>query len=62
MKDISYKDFDILSPAEKEEAITLLSRYEQIDKQDGCQKDFLKFVKHMWGDAFIQGKHHKINS
>tara|TARA_Y100001972_G_scaffold35204_1_gene43589 strand:+ start:1367 stop:2854 length:1488 start_codon:yes stop_codon:yes gene_type:complete len=60
MKDISYKDFDILSPAEKEEAITLLSRYEQIDKQDGCQKDFLKFVKHMWGDAFIQGKHHKI--
>ena len=30
MKDISYKDFDILSPAEKEEAITLLSRYEQI--------------------------------
>ena len=31
MKDISYKDFAILSPAEKEEAITLLSRYEQID-------------------------------
>jgi predicted phage terminase large subunit-like protein len=60
MKDISFKDFDILSPSEKEEAITLLSRYEQIDKQDNCRKDFLSFVKYMWGDAFIEGRHHKI--
>ena len=40
MKDISFKDFDILSPSEKEEAITLLSRYEQIDKQENCKKTF----------------------
>ena len=40
------KDFDILSEQDKQEALALLNRYEQIDKQDECQNDFIKFVKH----------------
>ena len=40
------KDFDILS---------------EQDKQEECQNDFIKFVKHLWPD-FIEGRHHKIIS
>ena len=53
MSDISLKDFDILSEQDKAEAVALLSRYEQLDKQDSCHNDFMGFVKHMWGDTFI---------
>jgi len=60
MQNVSIKDFDILSQAEKDEAVSLLNRYEQIDKQAECHDDFLKFVKYMWGDTFIMGRHHKI--
>ena len=60
MQNVSIKDFDILSQAEKDEALSLLNRYEQIDKQAECHTDFLKFVKYMWGDTFIMGRHHKI--
>ena len=60
MQNVSIKDFDILSQAEKDEALSLLNRYEQIDTQQECHTDFLKFVKHMWGDTFILGRHHKI--
>tara|TARA_R110000782_G_scaffold251106_1_gene338617 strand:+ start:126 stop:1613 length:1488 start_codon:yes stop_codon:yes gene_type:complete len=60
MQNVSIKDFDILSQAEKDEAVSLLNRYEQIDKQVECHTDFLKFVKYMWGDTFIMGRHHKI--
>jgi len=60
MKNVSIKDFDILSEQDKTEAIALLNRYEQIDKQSNCHVDFLSFVKHMWGDTFIEGRHHKI--
>ena len=60
MQNVSIKDFDILSQAEKDEAVSLLNRYEQIDKQVECHDDFLKFVKYMWGDTFIMGRHHKI--
>ena len=60
MKNVSIKDFDILSEQDKTEALALLNRYEQIDKQSNCHVDFLSFVKHMWGDTFIEGRHHKI--
>ena len=59
MSDVSLKDFDILSEQDKAEAVALLNRYEQLDKQDACQKDFMGFVKHMWPE-FIEGRHHKI--
>ena len=60
MSDISLKDFDILSEQDKAEALALLARYDQLDKQDSCQNDFMGFVKHMWGDTFIEGRHHRI--
>ena len=60
MDNLSIKDFDILSQQDKAEAIALLNRYEQIDLQNDCRKDFLSFVKYMWGDRFVEGRHHKI--
>ena len=60
MSNLSLKDFDILSESEKTEAISLLNRYEQIEKQQECHKDFMSFVKYMWGDTFISGRHHRI--
>ena len=59
MSDVSFKDFDILSEQDKAEAVALLQRYDQLEKQDDCQKDFISFIKHMWPD-FIEGRHHKI--
>ena len=59
MSEVSYKDFDILSETDKAEAVALLNRYEQLEKQDSCQNDFISFVNHMWPD-FIEGRHHKI--
>ena len=53
------KDFEILSQQEQQEAVALLAKYDQIEKQEECQKDFIKFVKSQWPD-FIQGRHHKI--
>ena len=61
MSDVSFKDFDILSEQDKAEAVALLQRYDQLEKQDGCQKDFMDFIKHMWPE-FIEGRHHKIIS
>ena len=60
MDNLSIKDFDILSQQDKAEAIALLNRYEQIDLQNDCRKDFLSFVKYIWGDTFVEGRHHKI--
>jgi predicted phage terminase large subunit-like protein len=60
MDNLSIKDFDILSQQDKAEAIALLNRYEQIDLQNDCRKNFLSFVKHIWGDTFVEGRHHKI--
>ena len=59
MSDVQFKDFDILSEQDKAEAVALLQRYDQLEKQDGCQQDFITFIKHMWPD-FIEGRHHKI--
>ena len=53
------KDFDVLSRQEQQEALALLDRYKKLDKQDSCQKDFIRFVKSQWPD-FIEGRHHKI--
>ena len=39
MSDVSFKDFDILSEQDKAEAVALLQRYDQLEKQDGCPKD-----------------------
>ena len=59
MNKVSFKDFDILSEQDKAEAVALLNRYDQLEKQDSCQADFISFVKHMWPE-FIEGRHHKI--
>jgi len=53
MSEVSFKDFDILSEQDKAEAVALLHRYDQLEKQDGCQQDFITFIKHMWPD-FIE--------
>jgi len=59
MSELSLKDFDILSDQEQQEAVALLHRYQQIEKQDECQGDFITFVKSQWPD-FVEGRHHKI--
>ena len=59
MSEVSYKDFDILSETDKAEAVALLNRYEQLEKQDSCQNDFISFVNHMWPD-FIEGRQNLI--
>jgi predicted phage terminase large subunit-like protein len=59
MENVTIKDLDILSEQDKNEAMALLARYEQMDTQEKCKTDFLSFVKHMWG-GFIEGRHHKI--
>ena len=59
MNEVSLKDFDILSEQDKAEAVALLHRYDQLDKQDSCQKDFITYLKHMWPE-FVEGRHHKI--
>jgi predicted phage terminase large subunit-like protein len=59
MSELSLKDFDILSVQEQQEAIALIHRYKQIEKQDECQGDFISFVKSQWPD-FVEGRHHKI--
>jgi hypothetical protein len=59
MSELALKDFDILSDAEKAEALALLKKYDQLEKQDECQGDFISFVKHMWPE-FVEGRHHKI--
>jgi hypothetical protein len=59
MSELALKDFDILSDAEKAEALALLKKYGQLEKQDECQGDFINFVKHMWPE-FVEGRHHKI--
>jgi|TARA_R100000458_G_scaffold42796_1_gene40715 predicted phage terminase large subunit-like protein len=59
LSEISLKDFDILSQQDQAEAIALLNRFEQLKKQESCQKDFITYLKHLWPD-FIEGRHHKI--
>ena len=59
MGDLSLKDFDILSQQDQAEAVALLNRFEQLKKQEACQKDFISYLKHLWPD-FIEGRHHKI--
>ena len=39
MPSLALKDFDILSDDEKTEAVALLNKYEQLEKQDDCQHD-----------------------
>ena len=59
MSELSLKDFEILSEQDQNEALALLSRYEQMEKQETCQSDFIEFVKHMWPECIL-GRHHKI--
>ena len=59
MSELSLKDFDILSNQDQQEAIALLNRYKQLEKQDDCQGDFIRFVKSQWPD-FVEGRHHRI--
>jgi predicted phage terminase large subunit-like protein len=59
MSSLSLKDFEILSEQDQNEALALLSRYDQMDKQDKCQNDFINFVQHMWPECIL-GRHHKI--
>ncbi len=52
MENVSYKDFDILSEQDKAEAVALINRYDQLEKQSSCQSDFMNFIKltilNMW--------------
>ena len=59
MSELALKDFDILSDQEKQEALALLNKYDQIEKQESCQGDFISFVKSQWPE-FVEGRHHKI--
>ena len=59
MGEISLKDFDILSQTDQAEAVALLNRYEQLKKQESCQKDFITYINHLWPE-FIEVRHHKI--
>jgi predicted phage terminase large subunit-like protein len=59
MSEHALKDFDLLSDQDKNEAIALLNKYNQLEKQESCQSDFITFVKSQWPD-FIEGRHHKI--
>ena len=47
------------NPAAEEKRLKLELRLAQLEKNEICQKDFLKFVKTMWPE-FIAGRHHKI--
>ena len=59
MSELALKDFDILSDQDKQEALALLNKYDQLEKQELCQGDFISFVKSQWPD-FVEGRHHKI--
>ena len=59
MSELALKDFDILSDQEKQEALALLNKYDQLEKQESCQGDFISFVKSQWPE-FVEGRHHKI--
>ena len=54
MNEVSLKDFDILSEQDKAEAVALLHRYDQLDKQDSCQKDFIGFVNETLPNRMIR--------
>jgi len=47
------------NPAVEEKTLKLELRLAQLEKNEECQNDFLKFVKAMWPE-FIIGRHHKI--
>ena len=47
------------NPAAEEKRLKLELRLAQLEKNEICQKDFLKFVKTMWPE-FIAGRHHRI--
>jgi|TARA_A100001011_G_scaffold249292_1_gene257607 predicted phage terminase large subunit-like protein len=59
MSELALKDFDILSDADKAEAVALLDRYTSLEKQETCQTDFISFIKSQWPD-FVEGRHHRI--
>ena len=48
-----------LNPAQQEKALKLELRLAQISKNEGCQLNFLDFVRSQWPE-FIAGRHHKI--
>jgi hypothetical protein len=50
---------DNLNPAQQEKALKLELRLAQISKNEGCQENFLQFVRTMWPE-FIAGRHHKV--
>jgi len=45
----------------EERELKLRLRLAQLEQNEGCQKNFLQFVKTVWPD-FIAGRHHKIIS
>tara|TARA_R100001086_G_scaffold208945_1_gene124708 strand:- start:3077 stop:4573 length:1497 start_codon:yes stop_codon:yes gene_type:complete len=48
-----------LSPAKKQELLSLLEELEEAKTRDRCHEEFMSFVGEMWS-AFIHGKHHEI--
>ena len=59
MSELALKDFDILSDQERSEAMALLKKYDQLEKQEECKAGFISFVKSQWPE-FVEGRHHKI--
>ena len=48
-----------LSPAKKQELLSLLEELEEAKTRDRCHEEFMSFEGEMWS-AFIHGKHHEI--
>tara|TARA_B110000285_G_scaffold232718_1_gene304539 strand:- start:3257 stop:4720 length:1464 start_codon:yes stop_codon:yes gene_type:complete len=48
-----------INPAVEEKTLKLELRLAQLEKNEECQNNFLKFVRAMWPE-FIAGRHHKI--
>jgi len=47
-----------LPPGDRERLEALVQELKRRRHQELCRKSFLAFVKHMWGDEFVLGRHH----
>ena len=52
------KKFEKLPPDVKRQLALYMAKWKDKKKEADIQKDFMKFVKHVWPD-FIEGKHHQ---
>ena len=47
------------TPDVEERRMKLQLRLAQMNEVDGCQEDFLRYVRNVWPE-FIEGAHHKM--